>query len=336
MEPSSSFETRGLQKKQLLPVIHVGFPKSASTTIQHGVLAHLQGIRYVSRRGNRGNKKHWELYEVISRALTTGEEVEKAQAAWNDLVHTCPTPKLRVFSDERISLPGRHRAQTRLLDRCDLVRRIFGQARVLLVIRNPLEYLRSMYQHMEAIRSNKWNFTPPRFDLWLERNVTGSRDKRDSIVQALYFGEIAARYVELFGKENVTVLFLEDLKADPAEFLRALHDFIGIPQARRIQTVPPSRNVTAEKEHIEEIDRRFPGFASPRIPDDYTARALPVIRHQAGLLHNALGIDAMSRWPQLAAANGSTPPSAIPPTVRAKGLAGRIAMECKNLWSRRR
>lgn len=320
----------------MLPVIHVGFPKSASTTIQHGILAHLRDVRYVSRRGNHGERKHWELYNAISQALTTGREVDAAQAAWSELVRTYPTPQLRIFSDERISLPGRHRKSTRLLDRCELVQRIFGPARVFLVIRNPLDYLRSLYQHMGAILHER-NCRPPRFDLWLEDNLTGKRDAANSLVQALYFGDMAVRYAELFGKDNVSVHFLEDLKADPERFLSGLQQFIGIPGEQWIRSIPPSRNVTAEKAQIAEIDRHFPGFATPRIPPDYVARALPVIRHQARILADGLGIDALSRWPQLAAPPGTTTPTlGGTPTITPLHLPNRLLLAGRNLWSRAR
>lgn len=100
------------------------------------------------------------------------------------------------------------------------LRELFGEARIVFVLRNQYSFLSSLYMH---------NFiggkahTP--FETWLE-DAWASR--WNSIFTHLKYHELIAVYARLFGRENTGVFLFEQLNEAPDDFAATLCAFLEI------------------------------------------------------------------------------------------------------------
>lgn len=286
--------------KKVPTIVHAGFPKCASTTIQHNFFAKQADSLFVSRKANSGDKRYWKLYERLSKCLTQGERIPSAKQAWQKVVEENADCRTFIFSDERLTLPGRHCHFTSVIERPYIVKRIFPDARIIIVLRQPLDYLRSLYQQMGVNTYRKDATLPKPFPEWLDQDIVAAKYKRGAVSQGLYFGEIAIRYSEFFGKKNVGIFFLEDLKADSNRFFHIMAEFMDLPDPF-IPTAASlaSKNVTSEKETMLEIAGKVPYFSNPEFPKEFLDQANPFLRTQARYLKEMLDVDVSTRWPTL-------------------------------------
>lgn len=113
------------------------------------------------------------------------------------------------------------------------IRRDLGAPKLIVTLRHPAERSHSLYLH--HIRTGR---------------VTGSLPKaiaaRPRILTSSYYAEHLQRWVNTFGRENILVLFYEDLAADGQRWASALSRFLDmpdrpVPEALRHTKVGPSR-----------------------------------------------------------------------------------------------
>jgi hypothetical protein len=99
------------------------------------------------------------------------------------------------------------------LDNVARVREMVGDVTVILILRNQVSLLNSAYRtYVKA--GGIWTY---------------GRYADEIIARGKYdFEVLAARYFEVFGKENVHVLFYEDMTAEPNDFLAGLLSIIGV------------------------------------------------------------------------------------------------------------
>jgi hypothetical protein len=95
--------------------------------------------------------------------------------------------------------------------------------RLLCCLREPLDRLRSGYIY------NRTTGLPPTVSIEEYARRPEIQHQFD------YYGHLK-RYVDLFGKDRVLVLFYDDLVRDPAEFVKEVYGFLGVDPAFR----PPS------------------------------------------------------------------------------------------------
>lgn len=284
-------------KSQPRTVIHVGYPKCGSTSIQQNFLSCIPGATYVAREDCAGDPEYLALYERISRhSLRLGKGVAESGVLWKRLAETQFDGGLLLFSDERITLPGVSGANLLLLERPYIAKQVFGQGRIILVLRQPVDLLRSMYQNyvINSVGSNK---KPKLMGEWLGRDMLLSKFRNGAVGQVLFFAELAIRYQEFFGKENVGVFFLEDMQADAEKFYRDLGAFIGLECALELPgTQRHARNVTADKPVLSEISKIIPAIAHPQLPPEHEQQVHEITRLQIHYLKKCTGVDALARW----------------------------------------
>jgi hypothetical protein len=95
-------------------------------------------------------------------------------------------------------------------------------AKIIGIFRHPAERLYSRYLHL--VRENR----PPtenfedcfeKGNLWWQKN--------DLIQEGFYYTHMK-RYFDLFPREQIKIMFYEDLRSKPTEFMQELFDFLGV------------------------------------------------------------------------------------------------------------
>jgi hypothetical protein len=207
-------------------ILHVGFSRTGTTTLQRHLFAKHSQIRFLGKPYNCETLKS-ELYKLIQQESTVydaaGLKSYLTENVWekeSDL-----SKKVLLISDEVLV------SYSKVRDRGVVARRlkdVFGPCKILFTIRNQFDLLKTAYINRGRMLKN----VPPRFDglfvgfeEWLELSYKDC--DRSYIGHADYFRTIDY-YSRLFGKENLCVLPLETLTYNKENYIRVLADFMGI------------------------------------------------------------------------------------------------------------
>jgi hypothetical protein len=217
----------------LLPVIHIGFPKTGTTTLQKALFARhsqianlgepveneqaLQAVRAAWASCDRNPRKH--------RMLDT----DKARELWREALSQCPAGSVPVFSKETLTLPDFYEGPSD--DRMPrALRSVVGDARIMIVIRQQIRMIESLY----LFQAKGSRYQKPA--IWIEEQA----DK----LGLLDFHTLSKSYAQVFGKANVGVFLFEHLQTNPAEFARAIARFVGVDEMQAVDLISGERHNT--------------------------------------------------------------------------------------------
>jgi len=200
-----------------LPVLHVGFHKCGSTTLQADLLHRHPGIDYLGEP--REEPRSTEAIRIVRDSCyvelrkRVPYDLERIRALWQAALSDVQPGKVPVFSKESLTQPEFYESpDDRRLPR--RLREVVGDARILIVTRNQLRLIESLYLfqakgiHVEPVEQ------------WLE--------SRDGAFRQYRFHTVAKSFAAEFGRENVMILPFEDLKADAKSFARRVCAFVGV------------------------------------------------------------------------------------------------------------
>ena len=106
------------------------------------------------------------------------------------------------------------------------------QVKLIASLRNPTERAFSSYKgHVMSGRLS-------REDTIFEAENKLSFSNQSSILKHGHYADHLKRFYSYFPKENILVLFYDDLRAEPLNFIQKIYDFIGVEDSH----VPPSLN----------------------------------------------------------------------------------------------
>jgi hypothetical protein len=201
-------------------VVHIGSNKAASTTLQRHLFARHPRLHYVGHDGAGYERYHsllWDLLETDDMfwdAAPAERLFQQELAAAGD--------KTFVFSAEDVvTSPIASQCARRL-------RKLVGEADVLLIIRNQTSAIESYYAgHGAFLRPAPEpyykRFVP--LDRWLQYNFDVARH---GPVTGFDYYRIASFFEDLFGKERMRILVYEELVTRPLEFYSRLAEILRV------------------------------------------------------------------------------------------------------------
>lgn len=215
-------------------VLHIGMPKTGTTTLQSLLFARHTGIDFLGKtREYPGpmNCRSQEIYPLLRPLLWKVSEPWNAAALrsqWEVALKDRDPSKVLVGSWEGLG-------SSVLSDHQETLRRAmatFGSCRLLICLRNPITLVPSMY--LQSLRgrhdvSNGEVFGTHWFmeiDQWIAKWRDTGRLNR-----LLSYAERIRISAELLGEENVLVLLYEDLCQDQERFVRTICQFLGVDEA---------------------------------------------------------------------------------------------------------
>lgn len=200
--------------------IHIGFPKTASTWLQDLFASHKE-ICFVYKPKffhwddcfQKGKEFYLSMFNKNSshKILLDSDEQYSAGIRFGPFGWDCcykPQHSLNFAERARkFSLP---------LDR-DLVAKrihqILPNAKIMMVLRNQADWLASRYKHY-LIKGESRSF--------------GDFIKDKDVLDPAFYAPLVELYFGLFGRNNILVLFYEELVKNPPNFLNKISDFFGI------------------------------------------------------------------------------------------------------------
>ncbi len=194
-------------------VLHAGFHKTGTTTLQNHFFPALPGCAYAGP-----SAPTFSFFRLLARNLWGADDDEYLEHAWRGYLDDVRgDASSLVVSYENFS---RRRSGSRTAQR---LQRLMPDARVVLCVRNQATLLPSMYhQYLK-------HGGPKSMAGWADGDL-----ERDQ----LRFDVVVAEYQDAFGADRVTVLRYEDLLADPATFLAGLERLIGVPDSGGAYELP--------------------------------------------------------------------------------------------------
>lgn len=218
-------------------VIHIGYPKCASTTIQKHLFARHPEISYLGiyPESNVGydNKqlqrpflalddvKVKQLHETVLSDDFDENKINYKSRIYNLLESVSTEKKLMILSNERFTSSVFTKSDITIYAR--RLSYLFPRAKILMIVRDPFDLLLSQYRDQPFDPRDISNSGFLKFDEWLSIIL----DYRKDILESLKFENIYDIYSELFGKDNILILRLEKLNnqiAELGEFLEITED----------------------------------------------------------------------------------------------------------------
>lgn len=194
----------------MFDVLHLGMAKCGSTYLQElGFPSHPQ-LEVYGHDCERLLSRDFLSYSI-------GYDPESLRQQLVDRV-TGTGDAVRIFSNE--ALAGSMHGHENMRLYAELMREMFPDAKVLLIIRNQYSYMYSSWNQMvqEGATTSLRDYLCPRWP-WAPSG---------GLVTKLMYHEYIQFLFELFGREQVKVLLLEELKDDFAGFFRQLYGFCGV------------------------------------------------------------------------------------------------------------
>lgn len=221
-------------------VFHIGFPKSASTTLQKQMFdkhsqINFMGIYPTGNIGQDTDEKNIDTHYLkneslkdLHNCLTNLEGIEyhfsDVVNYFDDIQPLLSKNKLNIFSNERFaSVLFAHK------DRAEKARRIkqfFPDAKIIIIIRNQIDIIKSQYRdHPFDPRNLYANQKSVSIDDWIERDF---KNYDISFVKSIEYYKLVKYYRELFGKENVGVFLFEEMVSELKSFSEKISVFLDI------------------------------------------------------------------------------------------------------------
>lgn len=212
-------------------VVHVGFPKAASTCLQMEVFSkHPQinnlGRCYASIRGNYQYNQLASFYDTLRLNDLDSLGDQEARVVRHRVKNYMRARVVNVFSHEGLSdpvnpLPAKIPRN---------IAKVFPECSVLVIIRSQIDLLRSYYDMKRPYK----NLVPTQslkahvsFDHWLEVLLRNPK----TLLNELKYNSVLERYLSCFSKEKIQILLFEDLLHNTSAFSQKLSCFLGIDSA---------------------------------------------------------------------------------------------------------
>lgn len=216
--------------------IHIGYPKSASTSLQENLFKKHPGIHYLDSPCILVNRKHI----VVPKTLKFS------------------TSKVNLLSSEGIlwDLDWKKKINT--------LARLYPNAKIIIVIRRQQDILKSYYNHFagEPVIDDKSQrkFIP--FSEWIDLHMSYSKR---TFLSNLYYDKVVNECKKKFGAKNINILLFEELGNNLSEFSKSLSNILCInPVLTNKLLELSSKNPSCGLNELRKIIRRIYPKLHPR------------------------------------------------------------------------
>lgn len=231
-------------KQEILPVVHIGMPKTATKTLQWRLFAGHEAIFYLGRYDGSvfgGQYRPFRacrdelVFKVMDQVAYRGihsPDMAYCRSAMDDYLKAPMQQGLvPVWSWESYCTDNAHNRRVRARN----LKQLFGKAKIVVSVRHPVKLLKSAY--MQQLRRDNigGRYRKGRNGFYRAIDEWVRADVANDITDHLEYPETIGMYVDEFGADNVCVLPFELLVADSRAFYERLCRFMGIDLERALE-----------------------------------------------------------------------------------------------------
>jgi hypothetical protein len=274
--------------------IHIGFPKTGTTTHQNHLFSKHSQILYLGKP-YRDDPLQKEMHNLIKQESTTYQSsalrdyLDKLEI---DEPDRGTKKKILVVSDEIMVSVSKVRDKGVVARRLQEVFAPFVPCKILITLRNQFEILKSTY--ISGCRLLTKTSVPGRyrgrfvgFEEWLEFSYENL--DRSHMGNFIYLNTIDY-YCKLFGRDNVRVLLFEEFIYNKAGYIKELSEFLDIGENEAMALIETAH----DNERIDQARLDFEHLVGSRVPmgkNRFISRAASIFR----FFHKISGKDGKAK-----------------------------------------
>ena len=221
--------------------IHVGYPKTATTTFQKHVFPQHEEIDYLGKFIPSFQYRDEKLFPEIDKLMTTESSQYTSSQELREIVDRYrqqSTKKIMLISSESFI----HVTAIDLGVVAQRIKEAFNPCKIVITIREQCDLIKSFFglhgRFGQYLFLCKEEGEQIRIPLSMEEWLTYSfRAYHKNFLSILHYNEIINYYCELFGRENVGVFLFEEFVRDKPTYIRNLCAFLGIDWDRTLRLV---------------------------------------------------------------------------------------------------
>ncbi len=215
--------------------VHVGYPKTATTTLQNNLFCQHPEIDYLGKFIPSYDYIDPVLAEELNGLMTCDKAMYKGVSRLREVVdkylHESSKRTMLISSESFI-----HVSAVDLKLVAERIKQAFGRCHIIITIRNQPDIIRSFYnlhgrfgQYLFVIKDETEKIPiPMSFERWLEYCF---RAFEKNFLSILRYHDVIECYKNLFGKNNVSVLLFEEFSLQPGTFIEKLSNILNVDSA---------------------------------------------------------------------------------------------------------
>ena len=241
-------------------VIHIGFSKTGTTTLQREVFQNHSQLYYLGKiyKSEHGRQcVTADTSDFLSPLLWQTDQPLDIEAHRQFFTETLMN---RAGSAKAIlgSWEGLGQMELSVFrESLGRLKAVCGQCRILVTLRNPVTRLPSMYlQHLRG-NSKQLAETYITFEEWLAQQET----RLGSLNKVFSYRERVETAMDVLGTENVGVFLYEEFDTDPERYLGGVSDFLGIDAKEVVNLADGERHHTRLfNSQLQQMENRNASF----------------------------------------------------------------------------
>ena len=215
-------------------IVHVGYPKTATTTLQTEVFSKHSGMLYFTSKPEAYDEVHWmgERDNLWYDPEPLHKLVAEARSEAGD--------RTIVVSEERLFAPS----ATEWEVVSDRIRKSFSPCKVMITLREQIGLVKSFFcNHArtgEHVFSNGSKRYPITMEQWMKMCF---RFPSSNLPHFLDYHTVLTHYAEVFGRENVGVFLFEEMIADKNAYFEKMAEFMEVDPREFLELYERSRRL---------------------------------------------------------------------------------------------
>jgi len=214
--------------KDKTTAIHIGWPKTATTSLQMNFLARHPEIFLFGLHG------HTSIMMKVMNMIINQDTIDYSQAVVSRLVDQIL--EAHAFEEQRLVVSNEfftvtHAPHFLMTDRTIIAQRLrntFGSVKIFMTVRCQKSMLESMYSQWM-----KWFGTGHMRSQSYENWVCGELEKtQTSYISMIKYFDVYQLYCDIFGSCNVKVFVYEDILHDSNLFVKKLCRFLNVSESK--------------------------------------------------------------------------------------------------------
>jgi hypothetical protein len=240
-------------------VVHLGYPKTATTTFQHHVFPNHPDIDYIGKFIPSHRYRESETFFQVDALV----RVSRLRAADIFLLRDY-VQKIREESNRKIVLLSSesflHPTAADIATVIERVKQVFSPCKVWLTLREQTEVLRSFhamhgqygqYFYIDVLDQKERLKFPIDFDTWIELQ---KRAPDKNLLGTLQYNDVISCLIEHFGRSSIHVSIYEELLTDASSYVGKLSRALGFCEKKALALLANNRaNVSAKASFWDQL-----------------------------------------------------------------------------------
>ncbi len=224
-----------MSKKTLY--LHIGYPKTATTSLQDYFFSQLTEVEYIGKPYKREWQKN--LYDIIFKGSKINLKIQSKS-------------KKLIWSEENF-LKFQFYKDNAIIKRLEKIKNIFFgyEIIILITLRKHSDLLKSTFQQFqEELIKNKINV----FELSSKNQNSNLNENYISFIEMFDFYNLYQNLLKLFNKNQIHFLFYEKLVENENKFLNEINQILNLETKNLILK---KKNQTNQKYKFSHVIKRF-------------------------------------------------------------------------------